>query len=81
MAILSRFAEHFPRFADRWLLSRILQATGPDPVRLIMKGGADVSSHAGSPIATVLIQDRDTLAALLRDPEVNFGDAYMDGRI
>jgi cyclopropane-fatty-acyl-phospholipid synthase len=29
----------------------------------------------------MVIQDRATLAALLRDPEVSFGDAYMDGRI
>ncbi len=29
----------------------------------------------------MVIQDRSTLAALLRDPEVSFGDAYMDGRI
>ncbi len=35
----------------------------------------------GAPVATMVIQDRSTLAGLLRDPEVSFGDAYMDGRI
>src|SRR5580658_3967548 len=70
------------RFAEEWLLSRILEATGSAPVRLRVKGGADVSPPGvGAPVATMVIQDRSTLAGLLRDPEVNFGDAYMDGRI
>ncbi len=88
MANQSRFAEHFlqfprrlPGFVDRWLLSRILQATGGPAVRLVVKGGADVSPPGRSPVATMVIQDRNTLADLLRDPEVSFGDAYMDGRI
>jgi cyclopropane-fatty-acyl-phospholipid synthase len=81
MAILSSFAEHLPRFADRWVMSRILQAAGSAPVRLMVKGGADLAPPGSSPVATLVIHDRDTLAGLLRDPEVNFGDAYMDGRI
>ena len=41
-----------------------------------------MSRHlGGAPVATMVIQDRGTLAGLLRDPEVSFGDAYMDGRI
>jgi len=70
-----------PRFADEWLLSRILQATGSVPVRLLVKGGADVSPPGGAPVATLVIEDRATLVGLLRDPEVSFGDAYMEGRI
>jgi cyclopropane-fatty-acyl-phospholipid synthase len=70
-----------PRFADKWLLSRILEVTGSAPVRLRVKGGADVSPPGRAPVATMVIQDRSTLAALLRDPEVSFGDAFMDGRI
>jgi cyclopropane-fatty-acyl-phospholipid synthase len=74
MAILSRFA-------DQWLLSRILDATGSAPVRLSLKGGPEVSPPDRQPIATVTIEDHSTLLQLLRDPEVGFGDAYMDGRI
>jgi len=70
-----------PRFADEWLLSRILQATGSVPVRLLVKGGAAVSPPGGAPVATLVIEDRATLVGLLRDPEVSFGDAYMEGRI
>ncbi|MBV9772234.1 MAG: class I SAM-dependent methyltransferase [Bryobacterales bacterium] len=78
---LPGFGEHLPSFAERWLLSQILHVTGGPPVRLVVKGGADVSPPGGAPIATMIIQDRNTLAGLLRDPEVSFGDAYMDGRI
>lgn len=70
-----------PRFADRQLLARILEATGSAPVRLVVKGGADVSPPGVSPLATLIIQDRATLYSLLRDPEMGFGDAYMDGGI
>jgi cyclopropane-fatty-acyl-phospholipid synthase len=71
-----------PRSLDRWLLSRILGATGSAPVRLMVKDGADIfPSGVEKPIATVVIHDRDTLRGLVRDPEIGFGDAYMDGRI
>jgi cyclopropane-fatty-acyl-phospholipid synthase len=70
-----------PRFADRWLLSQILQATGSAPIRLCIRGGADVTPFGQAPLATLVIQDRRTLGELLRDPEIGFGDAYMDGRI
>ncbi len=70
-----------PRFMDEWVLARILKATGQAPIRLVVKDGVDVSPSGISPVATVVLQDRDTLAKLLRDPEVSFGDAYMDGKI
>ena len=47
-----------PRFADEWLLSQILEATGSAPVRLRVKGGADVSPPGVAPVATMVIQDR-----------------------
>jgi cyclopropane-fatty-acyl-phospholipid synthase len=70
-----------PRLADQWLLSQILEVTGSAPVRLVLKGGADVFPPGGAPIASLVIHDRKTLAGLLRDPEIGFGDAYMDGRV
>ncbi len=70
-----------PRFADEWVLKRILDATGQAPIRIVVKGGADVSPTGISPVATVFVQDRNTLAGLVRDPEVSFGDAYMDGKL
>ncbi len=70
-----------PRFADEWVLKRILEATGQAPIRLVVRGGPDVAPQGISPIATVVLEDRNTLASLLRDPEVSFGDAYMDGKV
>ena len=70
-----------PRFADKWVLSRILTAIGQAPIRLVIQDGADVSPQGVSPVATVVLRDRNTLAGLLRDPEMSFGDAYMDGKI
>jgi cyclopropane-fatty-acyl-phospholipid synthase len=70
-----------PRFADKWVLGKILEASGQAPIRLVVKGGADVSPRGVAPVATVVLKDRRTLAGLLRDPEVNFGDAYMDGSL
>jgi cyclopropane-fatty-acyl-phospholipid synthase len=70
-----------PRFADEWVLTQIHRAIGRAPIRMVVKGGADVTPRGISPVATVVLQDRNTLADLLRDPEVSFGDAYMDGRL
>lgn len=70
-----------PRSIDQWLLSRLLEGAGSAPLRLTVKGGPDIAPQGSSPIATVVIEDRRTLAGLLRDPEMGFGDAYTDGRI
>lgn len=74
MPILSRSAE-------QWLLQRIFHAIGPAPVRIVLPRGDGFSPPGVSPVATVTIQDRRTLAKLVADPEVGFGDAYADGRI
>jgi cyclopropane-fatty-acyl-phospholipid synthase len=74
MAILSGFGE-------KWLLERILKATGPAPVRLTLQDGESVSPPGVSPIGTVLIRDRRTLLGLIVDPEVGFGEGYAEGRI
>jgi cyclopropane-fatty-acyl-phospholipid synthase len=70
-----------PGFADEWVLRRVFTAIGQAPIRVVVRGGADVSPQGISPIATVVIEDRKTLAGLVRDPEISFGDAYMDGKL
>jgi len=69
------------RFAEKWLLERILQAIGSAPVRLVLKGSPGVSPPGVNPNTTVLIADRRTLAGLIVDPEVAFGEAYADARV
>lgn len=73
--------EHGLPMIERWFLQQIFKAIGPAPVRLVLKGGAEMSPPGVSPIATVMILDRLTLAKLVIDPEMAFGEAYADGRI
>ncbi len=71
----------FSRLIDTWLEEKILKAIGRAPIRIVLKSGEGVAVPDVSPVATVVIQDRRTLAELCIDPEVGFGDGYADGRI
>jgi len=66
---------------DRWLLQQVFKAIGPAPIRLVLNSGAGVNPPGVSPVATVRIRDRRTLAELALDPEIGFGEAYSEGRI
>jgi cyclopropane-fatty-acyl-phospholipid synthase len=68
-------------FIDEWVLRKIYRSLGRPPFRLLTRSGVEVSSAEASPLGQILISDRATLARLLLDPEVGFGDAYMEGRI
>jgi len=65
---------------EKILLDRLYSAIGGAPVRIVLNG-QEVGPTDTAPIATVHVQDRHTLLALLADSEVGFGDAYADGRI
>lgn len=66
---------------DRVLLSAVQKAAGPAAVRVAI--GAQDRSVAAIPsaIPTVWIKDRSTLLALVRNPQLNFGDLYGEGRV
>lgn len=66
---------------EKRLLGRVFEAVGPAPVRIVLPDGLSVSPPGITPVATVSVRDRATLAALVVDPEVAFGEAYADGRI
>jgi len=66
---------------DRWLVRRLFQAIGPAPIRVALGGGDGFVPAGISPVATVRIRDRRTLAQLVLDPEIGFGEAYAEGRI
>jgi cyclopropane-fatty-acyl-phospholipid synthase len=70
----------FSRSSDQWLLGRISKTIGPAPIRIAFADGEAISL-SDSPVATVIIPDRKTLARLLLDPEVALGDGYADGTI
>lgn len=68
-------------FIDEWVLRKIHQSLGRPPFRLVTRSDAEVSSAEVPPLGQILISDRATLARLVLDPEVGFGDAYAEGRI
>jgi cyclopropane-fatty-acyl-phospholipid synthase len=66
---------------DRFLLAAIQRATAPAPVRLTLGTPDHSVTTLRSTIPTVWIKDRATLLALARNPQINFGDLYSEGRI
>ncbi|MGE5322104.1 MAG: class I SAM-dependent methyltransferase [Actinomycetota bacterium] len=66
---------------DRVLFSAVQKAVGPAPVRLAMGLPRNNIASVPSAVPTIWIKDRSTLLALVRNPQINFGDLYGDGRI
>ena len=64
---------------ESWLLKQIFGAIGPAPLRFVFKGGAEIHPARVPPIATVTIADRRTLAQMIVDPEVAFGEGVRRG--
>lgn len=73
-------AESVPRI-EKWLLPLIFRIVGPAPVRLVLGNGKGFSPPGVAPRFTMWIRDLRTLAELLIDREIAFGDAFMEGRI
>ena len=63
------------------LCEQLVNSLGQIPFRLILENGAKISSPDVSPLAKVSIRDHRTLAELIIDPEMAFGEAYAEGRI
>lgn len=66
---------------DRVLLSAVQKAAGSAPVRLEMGVPRTNVATIPSGIPTIWVRDRSALLALARNPQLNFGDLYSDGRI
>src|SRR5512135_784093 len=65
---------------DALLLRRLVARVGHAPLRYAL-GRFTADPPAAPPVATIRFRDRRALLGLLLDPEVNFGDAYAEGRI
>ena len=63
------------------MLQQIFKAIGPAPIRLMFKNGEAMCPPGASPLATIEVRDLPTLARMMIDPEVAFGEAYSEGRI
>lgn len=70
----------FPSITDRFL-KELKSWTGETPVRIILSENGNIPPSDNVPLASVIIHDRRTLARLILNPEIGFGDAYSEGRI
>ena len=66
---------------DRWALKQLHRAAQPARVRFALWDGAAFGPAEGLPVASILIKNRAALYGWLRDPELNFGEAYMTGGV
>ncbi len=66
---------------DRALLSLVRTIVKPALVRISLGSPQTEITTLPSSVPTIWIKDRSALIALLRNPQVNFGDLYAEGRI
>lgn len=66
---------------DRVLLSAVKRAAGPGSVPVVLGPSDSGVARVPSNAPTIHIRDRATLITLARNPQVNFGDLYSEGRI
>lgn len=67
--------------AEGRLIGKLLRVFGDPPVALALASGERIAPSGREPVATVRLADRGVLFALLRDPQLGFGDLYSEGRI
>jgi len=73
-------APHGPAHAlDRWLATLIQRTIDAAHVRLRLWDGFTAYERPSDPIGELIIHDRRTLIGLVVNPDVAFGEAYMDG--
>lgn len=66
---------------DRWILSKIGERVAPACATVRLPNGFSAGHSGESPLATITVRDRHTLIGLALNPDIEFGDAYTDGRI
>lgn len=66
---------------DRWLLARIQAYVSSARLRLVLWDGFSLSPTVGPPVGTITLKNRRTLWSWIRNPQLNFGEAYMSGAV
>jgi cyclopropane-fatty-acyl-phospholipid synthase len=66
---------------DYWLLSRLHSLLGKPPLEFALANGTVVGPGAQPAVGRVTFASRATLAAVIADPWLRFGDAYSDGNV
>jgi cyclopropane-fatty-acyl-phospholipid synthase len=63
------------------LLRRLLSDLGDPPVEFVLWSGERIAPPGAAPAIKIRINDRGTLFRVLRDPQVQFPDAYSAGKV
>ena len=66
--------------AEKWLVKKIHRSIGNAPLQMVLGNGDESSAHDANRTGKVILRDRTALMRMLLDPEVGFGDSYMEGR-
>jgi cyclopropane-fatty-acyl-phospholipid synthase len=66
---------------ERRLAHRMLQAVGQPSVHFVLWNGEEIAESNVVPVARIWLRDRATFWKMLFDPDLEFGDAYGDGRL
>jgi cyclopropane-fatty-acyl-phospholipid synthase len=69
------------RSAEGRLMEKLLAMFGNPPLALVLASGERIAPPGAEPAATIRFADRGVLFALMRDPQLAFGDLYSEGRI
>jgi len=67
--------------AEKWLVKKIQRSIGHAPVRMVLGRDDEIPLPGVDSKPRVIIRDRKALLRMLLDPEVGFGDSYMEGRV
>jgi cyclopropane-fatty-acyl-phospholipid synthase len=63
------------------MLRRVLRSAGNPAVEIRLGNGVRVKPAGVAPVASMQIADRATLLHILRNPQIEVGDAYSNGRV
>lgn len=66
---------------ERMLIHRLLLRAGNPPVQLRLGAGEPIAAADGPHVARLTFRDRRTLFRLALNPDLYFGEGYMEGRI
>jgi cyclopropane-fatty-acyl-phospholipid synthase len=67
------------RWIEKSLVRSIFRAIGAPPLRIAVAGRAGIAPSQVSPRFTLSVSDPRTLAKIMLDPEIGFGDAWTTG--
>ena len=63
------------------LIRKTLLALGDPAIAFVLWDGTEVAASERAPVAKIGITDRKVLLRLLADPQLQFGELYMAGKI